>query len=157
MHVVGGLPQSRVPMLIVLFVIAAGLLTVSLLQLRKQQELARLRTEFVSGVSHELRTPLAQIRWFAELLYMGKLRSEEERARSATIIDQEARRLAYLVENVLNFSRSEKGTNRISPSPADLDHAIVEALELFAPLARARKMSIAEALDASAIVSLERD
>ena len=121
--------------------IAAGLLTVALVQLRRQQELARLRTEFVSGVSHELRTPLAQIRWFAELLHMGKLRSEDERARSAGIIDQEARRLTYLVENVLNFSRGEKGANRISPAPADLDHEIRDALELFAPLARARKMT----------------
>jgi signal transduction histidine kinase/Tfp pilus assembly protein PilE len=157
MLVVGGLPRSRVPMLIALFVIAAGLLTVALLQLRRQQELARLRTEFVSGVSHELRTPLAQIRWFAELLRMGKLRSEEERARSAGIIDQEARRLTYLVENVLNFSRSEKGTNRISPSPVDFDHEIDEAIELFAPLARARKMTVASALDSSAVVSLDRD
>ena len=79
------------------------------MQLRRQQELARLRTEFVSGVSHELRTPLAQIRWFAELLHMGKLRTEDERARSAGIIDQEARRLTYLVENVLNFSRAREG------------------------------------------------
>src|SRR3569623_1100754 len=157
MHVVGGLPQSRVPMLIALFVFAAWLLTVALLQLRRQQELARLRTEFVSGVSHELRTPLAQIRWFAELLRMGKLRSEEEKSRSAGIIAQEARRLTYLVENVLNFSRAEKGTNRVSLAPVDLDHELAEALELFAPLARARKMTIAEALDASAIVSLERD
>jgi signal transduction histidine kinase len=130
---------------------------VALVQLRRQQELARLRTEFVSGVSHELRTPLAQIRWFAELLHLGKLRSEEERTRSAGIIDQEARRLTYLVENVLNFSRAEKGTNRISPSPADFDHEIAEALELFAPLARARKMTVASALDANAVVSLDRD
>ncbi len=93
--VVGGLPQSRLPVLVALFVIAGGLLTVALLQLRRQQELARLRTEFVSGVSHELRTPLAQIRWFAELLHMGKLRTEDERLRSAGIIDQEARRLTY--------------------------------------------------------------
>ncbi len=154
---VGGLPSDRLPLLIALFAIAAGLLTVSLLQLRKQQELARLRTEFVSGVSHELRTPLAQIRWFAELLYMGKLRTEEERARSASIIDQEARRLTYLVENVLNFSRGEKGTNRVAPVPADLDHEISEALELFAPLARARQMSIAESLEANAIVPLDPD
>lgn len=154
---VGGLPSERLPLLITLFVIAAGLLTLSLLQLRRQQELARLRTEFVSGVSHELRTPLAQIRWFAELLHMNKLRTEDERARSAGIIDQEARRLTYLVENVLNFSRSEKGTNRISASPADLDHEIVEALELFAPLARARRMAVEPKLDASAIVSLDRD
>ncbi|HTE44676.1 MAG TPA: HAMP domain-containing sensor histidine kinase, partial [Gemmatimonadaceae bacterium] len=155
--VVGGLPRSRLPAILALFVIAAGLLSMALLQLRRQQELARLRTEFVSGVSHELRTPLAQIRWFAELLHMGKLRSEDERVRSAGIIDQEARRLTYLVENVLNFSRSEKGTNRISPSPADLDHEIADALELFAPLARARKMSVASTLHANGVVSVDRD
>jgi len=157
MLIVGGLPGSRVPALVALFVIAAGLLTVALLQLRRQQQLARLRTEFVSGVSHELRTPLAQIRWFAELLHLGKLRTEEERGRSAGIIDQEARRLTYLVENVLNFSRSEKGTNRISPSPADLDHEIQDVIELFAPLARARTMTLAAALDARAVVMLDRD
>src|SRR5579885_528892 len=123
--IVGGMPQTRLPLIATLFIIAAG-----------------LRTEFVSGVSHELRTPLAQIRWFAELLHMNKLRTEEERARSAGIIDQEARRLTYLVENVLNFSRTEKGTNRVSLAPADLDHEIAEALELFAPLARARKMMV---------------
>jgi signal transduction histidine kinase len=154
---VGGLPTDRLPQIIGLVVIAAGLLTVSLVQLRRQQELARLRTEFVSGVSHELRTPLAQIRWFAELLHMGKLRTEEDRIRSASIIDQEARRLTYLVENVLNFSRGEKGTNRVSPSPADLDHEITEALELFAPLARARRMTLAESLDASAVVMVDRN
>jgi signal transduction histidine kinase len=157
MLIVGGLPGSRVPALVALFAIAAGLLSVALLQLRRQQQLARLRTEFVSGVSHELRTPLAQIRWFAELLQLGKLRTEEERSRSAGIIDQEARRLTYLVENVLNFSRSEKGTNRISPSPADLDHEIQDVIELFAPLARARKMTLATALDAHAVVTLDRD
>jgi signal transduction histidine kinase len=157
MLIVGGLPGSRVPALVALFVIAAGLLTVALLQLRRQQQLARLRTEFVSGVSHELRTPLAQIRWFAELLHLGKLRTEEERGRSAGIIDQEARRLTYLVENVLNFSRSEKGTNRISPSPVDLDHEIQDVIELFAPLARARKMTLATALDANAVVTFDRD
>jgi signal transduction histidine kinase len=155
--VVGGLPASRLPMVIALFLIAAGLLTVALLQLRRQQELARLRTEFVSGVSHELRTPLAQIRWFAELLHMGKLRSEEERGRSAGIIDQEARRLTYLVENVLNFSRAEKGTNRISPAPAELDHEIADVLELFAPLARARRMSVSSELNANAVIAVDRD
>jgi signal transduction histidine kinase len=101
-----------------------------------------LRTEFVSGVSHELRTPLAQIRWFAELLHLGKLRSDEERARSAGIIDQEARRLTYLVENVLNFSRAEKGTNRVTPGSLDLDTEIRDAAEMFAPLARSRRMSV---------------
>jgi signal transduction histidine kinase len=140
--IVGGLPRSRLPLLGGVFILTAGLLGVALRQLHRQQELARLRTEFVSGVSHELRTPLAQIRWFAELLSLGKLRSDEERTRSAGIIDQEARRLTYLVENVLNFSRAEKGTNRITPTSLDLDVEIRDAAEMFAPLARSRRMSV---------------
>jgi signal transduction histidine kinase len=140
--VVGGLPRSRLPLLAGVFVLTAGLLGVALRQVYRQQELARLRTEFVSGVSHELRTPLAQIRWFAELLHLGKLRSDEERARSAGIIDQEARRLTYLVENVLNFARAEKGANRITPGVLDLDAEIRDAVEMFTPLARSRRMAL---------------
>ena len=155
--IVGGLPKSRLPTLIALFLLAAGLLTVALVQLRRQQQLARLRTEFVSGVSHELRTPLAQIRWFAELLHMGKLRTEDERARSASIIDQEARRLTYLVENVLSFSRGEKGTSRISPVPVDLDREIDDVAELFGPLTRSRGMSLRVTPQAGIVMNVDRD
>ena len=155
--IVGGLPRSRLPVLVGVFLLTAGLLAVALVQLRRQQELARLRTEFVSGVSHELRTPLAQIRWFAELLQIGKLRSDEERARSARIIDQEARRLTYLVENVLNFSRAEKGTNRISPVTVDLEKEVRDALEMFAPLARSRRMTLQAELEPGITVDVDRD
>lgn len=140
--IVGGLPTSRLPILAALFALTAGLVAVALLLLRRQQELAQLRTEFVSGVSHELRTPLAQIRLFAELLHRGKLRTDEERKRSARIIDQEARRLTYLVENVLNFSRTERRLNRVVPEPANLAREINDALEVFAPLARARHATV---------------
>ena len=155
--VVGGLPRSRLPLLAGVFVLTAGLLGVALIQLHRQQELARLRTEFVSGVSHELRTPLAQIRWFAELLHLGKLRTDEERARSAGIIDQEARRLTYLVENVLNFSRAEKGTNRITPASLDLEAEIRDAVEMFAPLARSRRMTVRASAIAGLTVTADRD
>lgn len=155
--IVGGLPRSRLPLLAGVFVLTAGLLGVAWRQLHRQQELARLRTEFVSGVSHELRTPLAQIRWFAELLHLGKLRSDDERARSAGIIDQEARRLTYLVENVLNFSRAEKGTNRITPAALDLDTEMRDAVEMFAPLARSRRMSVRLSAEAGLTVTADRD
>ena len=155
--IVGGLPHSRLPLLAAVFVLTAGLLAVALLQLHRQQELARLRTEFVSGVSHELRTPLAQIRWFAELLHLGKLRSDEERTRSAGIIDQEARRLTYLVENVLNFSRAEKGTNRIAPAALDLGAEIRDVVEMFAPLARSRRMSVQTLAVPDLAITADRD
>ena len=154
---VGGLPPSRLPMLLSLLLLMAILLAIALVQLRREQELARLRTEFVSGVSHELRTPLAQIRWFSELLHMGKLRSEEERVRSAGIIDQEARRLTYLVENVLNFSRGERRQNRIAPVPTDIEKELRETLELFAPLARSRQMKLRAELELGIVAMADRN
>lgn len=155
--IVGGLPRSRLPILLVLLGLTAGLLAVALRQMQRQQELVRLRTHFVSGVSHELRTPLAQIRWFAELLRMGKLRSAEERERSLRIIDQEARRLTYLVENVLSFARAEQGGSRVAAVPTELEPEIREALEVFAPLARGRNVALRAELEVGITVPVDPD
>ena len=140
--VVGGLPRSRLPLLMGLLGLAAALVAVALLQLRRQEELARLRTDFVSGVSHELRTPLAQIRLFAELLRKGQLPTVEEQVRSAEIIDEEAQRLGYLVENVLNFSRGEHDAQQVALRPVELAREVRGAVEAFAPLARARRATL---------------
>jgi len=136
--VIGGMPRSNLPMLLSLLAITAGLVVGALLQLRREYELSRLRADFVSGVSHELRTPLAQIRMFSETLLLGRVRSEGERVRSLEIVDQEARRLTHLVENLLHFSRSERQATRLSPAPAPLAPLVREAVEAFAPLAAAR-------------------
>src|SRR5205807_2676647 len=118
--VIGGMPRSDLPMLLSLLAVTAGLVVAALLQLHRESELSRLRADFVSGVSHELRTPLAQIRMFSETLLLGRVRTDEERVRSLEIVDQEARRLTHLVENLLHFSRSERQATRLSPTAAPL-------------------------------------
>jgi signal transduction histidine kinase len=153
---VGGLPRSRLPVLLALFALTAGLAVVALLQVKRQQQLARLRTDFVSSVSHELRTPLAQIRWFAELLRLGRLRSEEERDRSLRVIDQEARRLTFLVENVLNFSRSGREAGRLKPEPIVVADEVRDAVEGFLPLVHARRMHVAADLQPGAAGVVDR-
>jgi len=155
--VVGGLPRSRLPILLGVLGLTAGLVIIALVQLRRQQDLVRLRTEFISGVSHELRTPLAQIRWFAELLHMGRLRSDKERERSLQIIDQEARRLTYLVENVLAFARAERRASRISPTEVDLEREVRDALEAFAPLAKARRATVRLEIEHGLTAHADRD
>lgn len=140
--VVGGLPRSRLPMLMGLFALTVGLVAAAVIQLRRQQQLAQLRVDFVSGVSHELRTPLAQIRLFAELLRNGQLRSEQERERSFGIIDEEAQRLTYLVENVLAFARAEHGRSTVVAEPLAMDVELQAAMDAFAPLARVRRAKI---------------
>ncbi|HEV3052586.1 MAG TPA: HAMP domain-containing sensor histidine kinase, partial [Longimicrobium sp.] len=152
----GGVPASPLPLLLGLLAVTAAVVAVAFLQLRRQHELARLRADFVSGVSHELRTPLTQIRMFSELLLGGRLRTDEERDRSLRLIDREAKRLAYLVENVLDFTRAERGTLDVSPEPTRVAAAVEEIVEGFAPVARARGMQVRTELDPEAAARLDR-
>ncbi|HEU0015707.1 MAG TPA: HAMP domain-containing sensor histidine kinase [Longimicrobium sp.] len=151
-----GLPASPLPLLVALLALAAGVVGVAFLQLRRQAELSRLRADFVSGVSHELRTPLTQIRMFSELLLGGRLRTDQERERSLRLIDREARRLSYLVENVLDFSRGERGTLELAPQPTDVAALAAEVAEGFAPIAASRGMELRTELEPGVTAMLDR-
>lgn len=155
--VIGGMPRSNWRLLLSLLALTAGLVVIALLQLRREYELGRLRADFVSGVSHELRTPLAQIRMFSETLLLGRVRSDSERLRSVEIIDQEARRLTHLVENLLHFSRSERQVTRLSPAPASLSALVREAVEAFAPLGAARGMTLTTNLADGLVALVDAD
>lgn len=140
--VIGGLPRSRAPFMFGAFGLAILLGLVAVRQLRKENELAMLRSDFVAGVSHELRTPLSQIRLFLETLRLGRFKTEGEREWSLATIDRETRRLSHLVENVLHLSRSE---NRIAPLDADrldLLDELKEIQQFFRPLAAVRRVQV---------------
>lgn len=150
--IIGGLPKSRLPLILGLLGLTAALIGTALFQLRRESQLGRLRTDFISGVSHELRTPLAQIRMFSETLVLGRVRSDEERLRSLAIIDQEARRLTHLVENLLHFSRSERQTTHIAPEPTAIAPLVREVIDGFAPLAAARGARLTAAVPDDLVV-----
>jgi signal transduction histidine kinase len=140
--VIGGLPRSRLPVLLGLLALTGALAIAALLQLRREHQLASIRSDFVSSVSHELRTPLAQIRLFSETLLLNRIRSEAEGRRALEIIQQESRRLTHLVENVLFFSRSERGVERVSPRPLALAPLATELVDAFLPLARSGRSEV---------------
>ncbi|HEX2779333.1 MAG TPA: HAMP domain-containing sensor histidine kinase [Gemmatimonadaceae bacterium] len=139
---IGPPPGSRLPLLVTLLVTTVGLFGVAVLQLRREQELARMRNDFVAGVSHELRTPLAQIMLFAETLRLGRARSESERRQAADIIVQEGQRLMQLVENVLHFARAERGLPPVAGTPIELAPVVEETIARFAPLAAAAEVRL---------------
>ncbi len=152
--VIGGIPTSPTPLAIGLLGLSTLLVVTALLQLRREYELMELRSDFVSNVSHELRTPLSQILIFSELLKLGRLRSDAERSRALDIIDQEARRLIRLVENVLQFSRS--GVSRpVEREAVPLGTVVQETLDAFRPLAAARGAVLRADLPAHAAVQAD--
>ena len=127
---------SRVPLLLSLLVLAAGLAVVAVWQIRREHELARLRADFTGSVSHELRTPLAQILLFGETLSLNRTRSGEEQRFAANTIVREARRLMHIVDTLLAFS-DERRVVRSRPHPMLLEPLVREIVGAFTPLARA--------------------
>ena len=142
MLLVGGLPASRVPQIGALLGLTLVLGTGALLLLRREQQLARLRDDFVSSVSHELRTPLTQIRVMGELLADKGFRSEPEEERAREVIRREALRLTNLVDNVLQFARMRRGPQALAARTLPLGEVITEACEALVPLSSSRRVTL---------------
>ncbi len=67
-----------------------------------------VKTALLRAVSHDLRSPLTAISAAGEAVGSPSL-SPEERAEMAAVIQEEAKRLARLVDNLLDLSRLEAG------------------------------------------------
>lgn len=88
-------------------------------------KLERVRREFVANVSHEMRTPLTVISGFLENLLDGP--SDATARRSYALMDEQARRMLRLVEDLLTLSALESSPPPPMEEPIDMA-ALVERL-----------------------------
>jgi signal transduction histidine kinase len=103
----------------------------------REAKLAEQRANFIASVSHELRAPLASLRLLSEGLAEGRVGDETKRRQYAGFLLDELHRLSALVENVLEFSRIERGTRAFEPQPTDPVALVRETLRSFEPLIQA--------------------
>jgi signal transduction histidine kinase len=101
--------------------------------LNSELKLARQKTDFVGNVSHELKTPLTSIRMFSELLAEGRVTDQAKQHSYLNIITAEAARLTRLINNVLDFSRMERGEKKYNFQPCDLVEVVRAAAQTFRP------------------------
>jgi signal transduction histidine kinase len=101
--------------------------------LNSELKLARQKTDFVGNVSHELKTPLTSIRMFSELLAEGRVADQAKQHSYLNIIAAEAARLTRLINNVLDFSRMERGEKKYNFQPCDLVEVVRTAAQTFRP------------------------
>ena len=80
--------------------------------LRGVVKLSERRASFVSSVTHELRTPLTTFSLYSDLLAEGMVQDEEKKQAYLDTLRKESARLTHLVENVLAYSRIERGSAR---------------------------------------------
>jgi signal transduction histidine kinase len=111
--------------ILLLLGVTVGLIALSS---RRAQKLAAQQMEFVAGVSHELRTPLAVICSAAENLADGVIDNSAQIKRYGGLIRDEGRRLAGMVEQVLEFAGAHAQRRAYELRPVELDRVIEAAL-----------------------------
>jgi len=150
----GAFTPERMALLQVLASLAAISLTNAHLYARKEQalELERsakgrllalneLKDEFLANTSHELRTPLNGIIGLADsMLLGGGLRAEE--TDNLRLIVRSGKRLANLVNDILDYSRLQKKDLVLHRKPVDLQAAVALVLNLIGSGAEARRLAI---------------
>jgi signal transduction histidine kinase len=96
------------------------------------------RRELVAWVSHDLRTPLAGIRAMVEALEDGVVVDPETVARYHRTVRREADRLASLVDDLFELSRSQAGVLRLELERVSLSDVVSDAIAGAAPVADAK-------------------
>lgn len=119
---------------------------------------AERRSNFASAVSHELKTPLTAIRLYAEMLRDGLVAGEDKRREYYGSITAETERLSRLINNVLEFSRLERGARALELRVGDVRPVVREAVDLLRGHAEQHGFELSLALDEELpAVRFERD
>ncbi len=126
----GRIQRNLVYIVLVNFVLLVGLVYL-IRNVYKETRLAQMKTDFVANVSHELRTPLALIQMQAEMLEMGRVRTEEKKTHYYRTIMNESVRLTQLINNILDFSRIESHKKEFNLKPTDISALVTNTLEIY--------------------------
>jgi len=100
------------------------------LEAEKQIELNRQKSLFVSSVSHDLKTPLTSIKLFTEKIMEEEKNISDKTLRNLKIINGESDRLTRLINNVLDFSKIEKGIKNYSFRKISLNEVVEKVLSI---------------------------
>ncbi len=141
---------------------AAGLLAflvalagcIAFFYLNRALRLAEHRVSFVNQVSHELKTPLTNILLNADLAIDG---ADPAGRKRLAMVQEEARRLSRLIDNVLTYSQKDRRPPDLLLSSLPLRPLIEEVVSQFRPSLERRGITIAIAGDPSIRVRLNSD
>jgi PAS domain S-box-containing protein len=98
----------------------------------REVEIDQMKSDFISIVSHELRAPLTSIMGFVELLLTRDM-PEETRRQWLEVVQTESRRLAAVIDDLLDLSRIESRRIALEPEPLDLAEIIAGRFAMLKP------------------------
>lgn len=108
-----------------------------------EQEVDRMKSEFISLASHQLRTPLSAIKTYTHMLhdgYMGELNSAQKSSLN-TIIGA-SNRMNELISTLLNITRMESGTIAVTPKVIKLEAVVEEVVKELSLMAGSKAIAL---------------
>ncbi|HYO79665.1 MAG TPA: HAMP domain-containing sensor histidine kinase [Thermoanaerobaculia bacterium] len=137
--------------------ILGAAIVLAMIYIRRTEALARQQLEFGSAMSHELRTPVAVVSAAAENLSRGVVDSRERGREYGAVLERESRRLAQMIEQVLEFART-RGAHAYARAAIDACEPVRMAVEATSAFAREHGRVVELRLPAGeAIVEADRD
>lgn len=113
------------------------------LDMSRERELERLKTEFISTISHELRTPLTSINGALGLIRTGAAGAISADMRELLdIAVTNTERLVNTINNMLDIGQLERGQMRMNSVVMTLPSALEPALRVVARQAEQRRVTI---------------
>lgn len=123
-----------------------------------EQEVDRMKSEFISLASHQLRTPLSTVKTYSHMLvggYMGAVTSEQCEALK-TILGA-ADRMNELISTLLNITRMESGSIAVKWQTLKISKLAAEVLDELALTADEKSIKLAIKTAGSASPSVKTD
>ena len=109
----------------------------------REKEIDQMKSDFISLVSHELRTPLTSIIGFVSFILDGKAGAINDRQRNSLArVQRQSKRLAALINDLLDISRIESGRIQMDQAPISLLEIVTHRLEEIRPQADEKSIQL---------------
>lgn len=97
--------------------------------------------ELISDISHQTKTPIANLKVYLELLQAGDL-DEKETAEFLNRMEQQTKKLDFLIQSMVKMSRLETGIIEIRKKDVSVYDTLYRAVSAIVPRAGKKQMEI---------------
>jgi len=118
-------------------------------------EASRAKSDFLAMMSHEIRTPMTGVLGMIELLRTDP--AKVDRDRFFTSLDQSARVLLAVVDDLLDYARLESEGMTLEQAPFDLRQLVENVVNLFRGQASASGLTVTLEMSCMDVVDVEGD